>query len=135
MEKINEGFRMKYYEMHEIVYRRLKEDNYLSWDKSKRGRSLRGLEVLDLGTGTGTSALFVAKEGATSVGVEIAASAIEVAKKNASHLGLKVDFILGDVLELEMQRKFDLIIDSTILHCLVGEADRKNFYNVAKRHI
>lgn len=131
---------MKYYEMHEVVYRRLREKNVLSWDKSKsfeemwshstnvylekfltkRGIAFPNLKILDLGTGTGTSALFASKNGSQSVGVEISATAIEIAKENAKKLGVDVEFIVGDVLELDLRMKFDIVVDSTILHCIVG---------------
>lgn len=146
---------MKYYEMHEVVYRRLKDEKVLSWDKSKtfeqmwshstniylekflakRGVAFPNLQILDLGTGTGTSALFAAKNGSESVGVEISSSAIEIAKENAKNLGVKVEFIVGDVLELDLKQKFDIVVDSTILHCIVGSRDRKRFYSAVKRHM
>ncbi len=97
---------MKYYEMHEIVYQRIKNDGHLSWDKSssfkdmwlhgtntglknhltKVGLNFENLNVLDLGTGTGTSALFCAKEGARCIGVEISKTAIDIAIKSAKTL-------------------------------------------------
>ena len=146
---------MKYYEMHEVVYRRLKEKDVLSWDKSKsfeevwshstnvylkkfltkREISFSNLKVLDLGTGTGTSALFASKNGSQAVGVEISATAIEIAKGNAKKLGVNVEFIVKDVLELDLKKKFDLVVDSTILHCIVGLQDRSTFYNIVKRHM
>jgi len=146
---------MKYYEMHELVYRKLKNDGVLSWDKSRTYEqmwshstniylekflagqkiTISGLQVLDLGTGTGTCALFAAKNGAQSVGVEISASAIEIAKENARNLALNVEFIVGDVLELRLGRTFDVVVDSTILHCIVGAADRGRFFKSVKRHM
>lgn len=149
------NFDMKYYEMHEVVYRSLKERDFLSWDKSKtfeemwshstnvylekflfkRGISFQNLKLLDLGTGTGTSALFAAKNGAQAVGVEISPSAITMAKENAANLGLDVEFIIGDVLDLDLKKSFDLVVDSTILHCIVGPQDRSAFYRNVKRHM
>jgi SAM-dependent methyltransferase len=146
---------MKYYEMHEIVYQRIKNDGHLSWDKSsnfedmwlhgtntglkkhltKIGLTFKNLNVLDLGTGTGTSALYCAKEGAKCVGVEVSKTAIDIAFKNAQTLGLDVEFIVGDILDLHLNKKFDLVVDSTVLHCIVGDKDRNNFYATAKRHL
>lgn len=146
---------MKYYEMHEKVYEKLKAEGLISWDKSSsfdelwthgtnvhldqifksKELSFKGLRVLDLGTGMGTSALFAAKEGAAVTAVEISSSALEVAEANALKLGVKINFIKGDVLELSLGRKFDLIIDSTILHCIVGQRDRTRFYDVVKAHL
>jgi 2-polyprenyl-3-methyl-5-hydroxy-6-metoxy-1,4-benzoquinol methylase len=146
---------MKYYEMHEIVYKRIKNDGQLSWDKvlsfdemwlhgtntglkkhlTKVGVSFQNLRVLDLGTGTGTSALYCAKEGAKCVGVEVSKTAIDIALKNAQTLGLDVEFIVGDILDLHLNKQFNLVIDSTVLHCIVGDKDRKSFYETAKRHL
>lgn len=146
---------MKYYEMHEIVYQKIKQDGHLSWDKctsyedmwlhgtntgltkqlNNVGLSLKGLNVLDLGTGTGTSALFCAKEGAKCVGVEVSKTAIDIAVKHANTLSLDIEFMVHDILELNLNRKFDLVIDSTVLHCIVGSNDRQRFYETAKRHL
>lgn len=146
---------MKYYEMHEIVYKGLKEKEKLSWDQSttfeemwshetnlnisknlsRLDLSFNGLNVLDLGTGTGTSALFATKEGAKAVGVEISQTAIELALKNANALNLETEFIVADILSLNLNRKFDLVIDSTVLHCIVGNEDRKKFYDICKKHL
>jgi 2-polyprenyl-3-methyl-5-hydroxy-6-metoxy-1,4-benzoquinol methylase len=146
---------MKYYEMHEIVYQRIKNDGHLSWDKSssfeemwlhgtntglknhltKIGLSFKDLNVLDLGTGTGTSALFCAKEGAKCVGIEVSKTAIDIAIKNAKTLGLDIEFIVSDILRIHLNKKFDVVIDSTVLHCIVGDIDRKAFYQTAKTHL
>lgn len=146
---------MKYYEMHEIVYQRIKNDGHLSWDKSssfedmwshgtntglrnhltKVGLDFKNLNVLDLGTGTGTSALFSAKEGAKCVGIEVSKTAIDIAIKNAKTLKLDVEFIVGDILNIHLNKKFDLVVDSTVLHCIVGGKDRKAFYKTAKTHL
>lgn len=141
--------------MHEFVYKKLKDEKFLSWDKSrtfeeiwthstnvylekllaKAQFSLSGLDVLDLGTGTGTSALFAAKNGANCTGVEVSSSALDIARVNAIELGLKLEFICGDVLEIDLNKKFDLVIDSTILHCIVGDSDRTKFYKTVKKHL
>ena len=146
---------MKYYEMHEIVYQRIKNEGHLSWDKSssfedmwlhgtntglkkhltKVGLDFKNLNVLDLGTGTGTSALYCAKEGAKCVGVEISKTAIDIAIKNAKTLKLGIEFIVADILDVHLNKKFDLVVDSTVLHCIVGDKDRMAFYQTAKRHL
>jgi cyclopropane fatty-acyl-phospholipid synthase-like methyltransferase len=146
---------MKYYEMHEIVYQRIKNEGHLSWDKSssfedmwlhgtntglkkhltKVGLDFKNLNVLDLGTGTGTSALYCAKEGAKCVGVEISKTAIDIAIKNAKTLKLGIEFIVADILDVHLNKKFDLVVDSTVLHCIVGNKDRKAFYQTAKMYL
>lgn len=146
---------MKYYEMHELVYQKLKSQKFMSWDKStsyeemfshstntflkqslhRQNLDFKNLNVLDLGTGTGTSALFAAHEGANVMGVEVSQTAIDIAKDHAQTLKLKIDFLTQDVLSFNHDRKFDLAIDSTLLHCLVGEHDRQKFYECVRRHL
>ena len=143
---------MKYYEMHEKVYRDLKASGKLSWDKQDSFDELWGhatnvflhkflgttdcskLRMLDLGTGAGTAALYFARLGARIVGVDVSSSAVDMAKKNAQNLGLSVDFMVADITQLELNQTFDIVIDSTLLHCLIGK-DRDAFYSVAKKHL
>jgi SAM-dependent methyltransferase len=121
---------MIYYEMHEIVYQRIKNDGHLSWDKSSSFEDMwlhgtntglknhlikveldfKNLNVLNLGAGKGTSALFCAKEGAKCVVIEVSKTATDIAIKNAKTLGLDIEFIVGDI-------------------------DRKAFYQTAKTHL
>lgn len=145
---------MKYYEMHEKVYQDLKNDGVLSWDGDRtfaqlwqhgtnvylhkflniEQRSLAELSILDLGTGAGTAALYFAKHGADLVGVDVSSAAIEMANQNAQKLNLKIDFFSADITTLSLDKKFDVVIDSTLLHCLI-DADRTAFYSVAKNHL
>ncbi len=141
--------------MHESVYQRIKNEGKLSWNKSSSFEEMwqhetntylqknlkllnmpfKGLKILDLGTGTGTSALFSSKEGAVVVGVEYSETAISIAIENAQKLKLNVEFIQGDILSLDLGQKFNIVIDSTVLHCIVGIIDRQKFYETAKKHL
>lgn len=141
--------------MHEQVYKGLQEQGFISWDKDtdlekiwshqinttlkkfldQQAICLEKLEVLDLGTGTGTCALFCAREGSHSLGVDISKTAIDMARKNNDNLKLNAEFIEADILNLKLARKFNLISDSSLLHCLVGAEDRTTFYEVVKEHL
>lgn len=141
--------------MHEKVYQDLKEKGFVSWDKdtdlsalwshqinrhlklflNQQLISFNNLDVLDLGTGTGTCALFCAKEGAKVIGVDISASAIKIAEKNRSLLNLTAEFFVADILLLHFGKKVDLVCESSLLHCLVGNTDRQQFYKIVKQHL
>lgn len=149
----NEG--MKYYQMHEQVYKGLQDQGFVSWDKDtsleklwshqinaslksfldQQAISFKNLNVLDLGTGTGTCALFCAKEGSQSLGVDISKTAIDMARTNNENLKLNAEFLEADILNLKLDKKFNLISDSSLLHCLVGDEDRTKFYKVVKDHL
>src|SRR6266478_6252820 len=73
----------------------------------------KGMKVLDLGCGDGTTALPAAKLGADVVGVDIARNLVEVGNKRAAELGLtNCSFQEGDASNLEQlpDRAFDLVI-------------------------
>jgi ubiquinone/menaquinone biosynthesis C-methylase UbiE len=73
----------------------------------------KGLRVLDLGCGDGTTALPAAKLGADVLGVDIARNLVEVGNKRAAEHGLtNCTFQEGDASNLEQlpDKAFDLVI-------------------------
>jgi cyclopropane fatty-acyl-phospholipid synthase-like methyltransferase len=77
--------------------------------------------ALDLGCGTGTSCLALARAGWTVCGVDFAPRAIRLASRKAQMSGLKVEFHQGDVTHLPrdlFDERFDLILDIGCFHSL-----------------
>ena len=73
----------------------------------------KGMKVLDLGCGDGTTALPAAKLGADVLGVDIAANLVEAGNKRAAAQGLKnLRFQEGDACDLKdlRDRSFDLVV-------------------------
>jgi len=73
----------------------------------------KGLKVLDLGSGDGTTALPEAKLGAEVLAVDIAQNLVEAGNKRAAAQGLtNVKFQEGDASNLEQlpDQKFDLVV-------------------------
>src|SRR5689334_22563998 len=73
----------------------------------------KGMKVLDLGCGDGTTALPAAKLGADVLGVDIAANLVAAGNKRAAEQGLRnLRFQEGDACDLkELQdRSFDLVV-------------------------
>src|SRR2546429_8420766 len=73
----------------------------------------KGMKVLDLGCGDGTTAIPAAKLGADVVGVDIAYNLVQAGKKRAAQLGLtNCKFQEGDASNLEQlsDQMFDLVI-------------------------
>jgi 2-polyprenyl-3-methyl-5-hydroxy-6-metoxy-1,4-benzoquinol methylase len=146
---------MKYYEMHDDAYKSLQSNGYVSWDRMKNveelfehqinlilKRSIRsyfsntaGKKSLDLGTGAGTVALFLAKEGFNSTGYDISGTAISMASDNALKLGLQASFKVRDINEVKTNESFDLIVDSSFLHCIVPEEERSNCYRFVRNNL
>ena len=73
----------------------------------------RGMKVLDLGCGDGTTALPEAKLGADVLGVDIARNLVDAGNKRAATAGLtNIKFQEGDVTNLEglPDKSFDLVV-------------------------
>jgi ubiquinone/menaquinone biosynthesis C-methylase UbiE len=71
----------------------------------------RGLKVLDLGCGDGTTAIPAARRGAVVLGVDIARNLVAAGKRRAAQEGLSIcDFQQGDATNLQplADRSFDL---------------------------
>jgi SAM-dependent methyltransferase len=73
--------------------------------------------VLDVGCGTGESALCLASLGLTVVGVDVAETALESARAKAEERGLEVEFAHADALHLErLGRSFETLLDCGLFH-------------------
>ncbi len=75
--------------------------------------------ALDLGCGTGTNAITLAKHGWDVTGVDFVKRAINLARQNAQQYGVKVDFRVDDVTRLDsVSGRFDLVLDMGCFHSL-----------------
>lgn len=77
--------------------------------------------ALDLGCGTGTSSLGLAKVGWTVTGVDFARRAISIATRKARAMDLNVEFLAADVTRLPQSLfdfHYDLILDIGCFHSL-----------------
>lgn len=81
--------------------------------------ALRPGRALDLGCGTGTNSLYLAKHGWQVVGVDMALTAIRKARRKAREAGYSVGFYATDVTRLDfLQPFFDLALDIGCFHAL-----------------
>lgn len=75
--------------------------------------------ALDIGCGTGTNAITLAKHGWEVTGIDFIRRAIRSANAKAQQAGVKPDFRIGDVTQLEdLPGPFDLILDIGCFHSL-----------------
>lgn len=77
--------------------------------------------ALDLGSGTGRNAIYLAGRGWDAVGVEMSGYAVEVARRKAEVQGVPARFVQGDVTrlpELEIGSAFNLFMDGGCYHTL-----------------
>jgi SAM-dependent methyltransferase len=77
--------------------------------------------ALELGCGSGTDSIYVARHGWTVTGVDIVSEAVALARRNAHAAGVNVRFVEGDATrlqELGLGEPFDLIVDFGCMHTL-----------------
>jgi 2-polyprenyl-3-methyl-5-hydroxy-6-metoxy-1,4-benzoquinol methylase len=81
--------------------------------------------ALDLGCGTGTNAITMAKAGWRVTAIDFVPKAIREARRKARQEDLKIDFRVGDVTRLgRLEGPFDYALDIGCLHSLPQERHR-----------
>lgn len=84
-------------------------------------------KALDLGCGTGTNAITLARHGWEVTGVDFAQRAIRIARQKASTEGLKIEFHVADVTDLGfLKDKYDYALDIGCLFTL-KEKERSRY--------
>ncbi len=78
--------------------------------------------ALDLGCGTGTNAIYLARNGFQVVGVDFSPRAIATARDKAKREGISANFHVGDVTRLDfLQEPFDFVLDIGCFHSVAAE--------------
>ena len=91
--------------------------------------------VLDIGCGTGDNAFAFASHGHAVVGVDLVPKAIEQARTKQKRAGIDgVEFHVADLLEMDLRRTFDTIVDSGVFHAF-SDADRERYVESLLRHL
>jgi 2-polyprenyl-3-methyl-5-hydroxy-6-metoxy-1,4-benzoquinol methylase len=75
--------------------------------------------VLELGCGDGVNALFMASRGCAVTAVDVSATALEMARSRQREAGVEVEWVEGDVFDLDPAREpYELVFDRGLLHHL-----------------
>ncbi|XP_052134302.1 uncharacterized protein LOC127752897 [Oryza glaberrima] len=93
-------------------------DVLVSWTKNLcSNKDLRSCSVLDIGTGSGRLSQQLAKQGFSDLtGIDHSEGAIEVARNLAIRDGFEhINFLVDDVLESKLERRFELVMDEGTL--------------------
>jgi tellurite methyltransferase len=89
--------------------------------------------LLDLGTGEGRNAIFLAKKGFDVTGVDISSSGIKKFLSLAKKLKVKVKGIVQDITKFKFDKKYDVIISTATLHFL-PKSKIKSVINKMKKY-
>jgi SAM-dependent methyltransferase len=86
----------------------------------------RPSRALDLGCGTGTNALTLARAGWQVTGIDFAGRAIQLARRKARQAGLEIIFKVGDAARPDVKGPFELVLDIGCFHSL-SRQDREDY--------
>ena len=90
-------------------------------------------KALDLGCGTGTNAITLAKNGWQVTGVDFVGKAVRTARRKAKTAGFQVEFRRADVTRLPgIVGPFDLILDIGCFHSLSQQGKSNTIKNIEK---
>ncbi len=82
-------------------------------------KSIRPCRALEMGCGTGTNCVWLAQQGFTVVGVDLAPLAIEQAEKRAQAAGVRVQYLASDLVSLpSMGEPFEFFFDRGCYHAV-----------------
>ncbi|TCI99711.1 class I SAM-dependent methyltransferase [Aeromicrobium sp. IC_218] len=97
-------------------FREAPDESLVAWHEA--GRLPRGGRVLDLGSGPGRNAVWLAQQGYAVDAVDLSAEAVRWGGERASAAGVDVRFVHGDAFALEVDEPYDLVYDSGCFHHL-----------------
>jgi cyclopropane fatty-acyl-phospholipid synthase-like methyltransferase len=89
--------------------------------------------ALDLGCGTGTNVITLAKAGWEAIGVDFVGKAVSKARQKARLAGIQAKFFTEDVTHLDkIKGSFDLILDMGCFHSLPADDRQAYLINVER---
>lgn len=101
----------------------------------KNGANLQS-KILEIGCGEGQNALFLQENGFDIVATDVSNEAVDWCKRCAKEKGLRQDkFFVLDILNNNLDEKYDFILAISTLHMLVLDSDRKTFFDFVFSHL
>ncbi len=106
---------MKQYADLASIYDKMIDVDYDAWIKFidgyffDKGISLKGKYALELGCGTGNMTLRLKSRGMELTAIDISEDMLNLAQQKALEKRVKINFVSQDMIDFEMNRKFDFI--------------------------
>lgn len=113
--------------------------NYVLECKSKflTNTDWHGMKVVELGSGRGGLGLHLARLGADVTLVDFSPSALEQAQNLFAQEGFTPKIVQADVShpDVTLPEKYDLMVDSHLLHCLCFDPERFSYLQLVRDHL
>lgn len=130
-------FGKEYAAVYNYLYR---DKNYMEEcdfiEKVFKRSGIKVKSILDLGCGTGGHALVLARRGYNVVGVDRSKEMLKIAKNKAKNANLDIEFIEGDITNINLNRKFDAVISMfAVMSYQTTNSAIENVCKTAKKHL
>ncbi len=79
--------------------------------------------AIDLGCGTGTNLITLAKTGWQVTGIDFASRAIQIARRKLKKQNINAKLLIGDVTNFKVDSQFELALDIGCFHGIENKAD------------
>ena len=86
--------------------------------RALKAGQLPGATALELGCGTGTNAMELARNGYRVTAVDFVESAVNRAREKARRSGAKVDFVVGDLTAFDLGGPYGVVSDRGLYHAV-----------------
>ncbi len=136
----------KYYEAYEDRYIQVHQLQNKPWAGNKHSPTIEKLlkkygvttnsSILEIGCGEGQNAIYLLKKHYNLEASDVSNEAIRWCKEQARVEGLDENkFFVMDILNNNLNKKYDFIFSVAVLHMLVDDKDRCEFFNFVKNHL
>ncbi len=136
----------KYYEAYEERYKQVHQSQNKPWAGDRPSLAIEKLlekygansnsSILEIGCGEGQNAIYLLQKGYNIEASDVSPEAIRWCKKQAELAGVDENkFFVMDILNNDLDKKYDFIFSVAVLHMLVDDKDRSEFFNFVKKHL
>lgn len=114
-----------------------KSGNFRHWEPNPLSPELAAIvaaglidknsRILDIGSGGGLDAIFLARQGFSVAGVDLSRKALKIGKKRANKAAVQVDWIVGSAFNLPLKDDVvDFVVDRGLFH-VIEDDDRPRY--------
>ena len=136
----------KYYEAYEDRYIQVHQSQNKPWAGDKPSPTIEKLlkkygvnsnsSILEIGCGEGQNAIHLLKKHYNLEASDVSNEAIRWCKEQAKVAGVDENrFFVMDILNNKLDKKYDFIFSVAVLHMLVDDNDRHEFFNFVRNHL
>ena len=136
----------KYYEAYEDRYKQVHQSQNKAWAGDRPSVAIEKLlekygassssSILEIGCGEGQNAIYLMKKNYNLEASDISPEAIRWCKQQAKLAGVDENrFFVMNILDNNLDKKYDFIFSVAVLHMLVDDEDRKEFFNFVRNHL